>query len=75
MQTRLTGRVRWAGDTVGFDSWGDSRHYFGERGINPAPHIEAGEGTVGAGIRTVIPICSEGPDGPESDACHFTEEN
>ena len=71
----LTGRVRWAGDTVGFDSWGDSRHYFGERGIHPVPRVEAGEGAVGAGIRAVIPICSEGPDGPESDACHFTEEN
>lgn len=68
----LTGRVRWAGDTVGYDSWGDSRHYFERKGLAPAAGREAGE-EVGAGrsARRTIPICEE----KEAGACdHFQAE-
>lgn len=64
----LTGRVRWAGDTVGYDAWGDSKHYFERRGVAPRPGQEAGEGRR---ARRTIPICEEKPAG----ACdHFQAE-
>lgn len=66
----LTGRVRWAGDAVGLDSWGDSRHYYERRGLEPEPGREAGEG---AKRGRTIPICEEKP--AEGEACgHFQAE-
>lgn len=61
----LTARVRWAGDEVGWDSWGDSNAFFERTGQRPAPGQAAGSGGAAAPRRgRTIPICGEPQSGP-----------
>ncbi len=60
----LSGRVKWAGDEVGLDSWGDSNHFFEENGLTAAPNRRAGEGAdheaPAEAPRRTIPILKAG---------------
>lgn len=61
----LTARVRWAGDEVGWDAWGDSNAFFERTGQRPAPGQAAGSSAAAPRRGRTIPICGE----PQSEPC------